>query len=517
MDIQKPRLKPTPVQSEGKAWTTTFQPGRWVPHLLVPFLFALIMFLFFHSRGKLELSSDEGINLIKALMVEKGYALYDEVWSDQPPLLTHILAVGLRVFGVNVGVARTLVFLMSAGLMWAAFAFMALNWKKPYAYAAAIMLFFLPSYVSLSLSVMVGLPSIAFAMVSLLFLALWHKQHRYPWLILSAVLLSLAVLTKLMIGLLAPIFGVGLLLDGFARFRDTRKGGDWLGPASVWSGVFVGVLGVGLFALVGFENIPQLLEDHVSATASAFYAADPTLKVNYHLRDAWPFVFLAGVGAVFALITRQWMAMYLAAWAVTAYLLLLNHLPVWSHHPMYVTIPGALLGGMAVVEGFKLFGSAARAPAELKKLGWLRGLALLGTVYLLFLLPKTEPFKVLTWPPTFQTTGLEVGARVERVLATMSDYAPQTEWVFTDSPMFAFRARLAVPPELAVMTDKRIRTGMITDAEILAIIREYQPEQILLGRFTLPGLDEYLAENYRIVARKEDFLILYLRNDLKTP
>ncbi|NUM46824.1 MAG: phospholipid carrier-dependent glycosyltransferase [Anaerolineales bacterium] len=485
--------------------------------LIVPVVFILLVFLFFPSRGKFELSSDEGINLIKALMVEKGYALYDEIWSDQPPLLTHLLALSLQLFGVKVAVARNVIFAISLGLVWAATEWMAMFWKRPYAYATALLFFLLPSYLSLSLSVMVGLPSIAFALFALFCLTLWHTQHRYLWLILSAILLSLAVLTKLMIGFLAPIFGVGLLIDAFFRFRATRKWQDLLIPAGVWSGVFVGLLGIGLYTLVGFENMPQLLEDHLSATASAFYAADPTLNIHYHLRNAWPFLFLAGVGTLFAVRMRHWTTLYLTAWALTAYLLLLNHLPVWSHHPLYITVPGAMLGGIAVVEGLKLFRASARTPVELKTLGGLRGVALLGTLYLALLIPQTEPFQVLSWPPTPKTTGLEVGARVERVLATMSDYAPQTNWVFTDSPMFAFRARLAVPPELAVTTDKRIRTGLLTDAQILDIIIAYQPEQVLLGRFTLPGLDEYLAENYRIVARKEDFLILYIRNDLKTP
>lgn len=514
MDIQNPLDLRAIEEKQAEGVQQTVRNFGWVAHLIVPIVFTLVVTLFFPSRGKFELSSDEGINLIKALMLEKGYALYDEIWSDQPPLLTHILAWGLRLFGVRVGVARNLIFLMSLALLSAAFAWMSLVWKKPYAYASALLFFFLPSYLNLSLSVMVGLPSIAFAMGALFCLTLWHRQHRYFWLVVSAVLLSWAVLTKLMIGFLAPIFGMGLLLDGFSRFRATRGWRDLFLPAGIWSVMFVGLVLAGLYTLVGFENLPQLVEDHLSATASAFYAADPTLKINYHLRDAWPFLFLAVVGTGFAVVLRQWMTLYLAAWALTAYLLLLNHLPVWSHHPLYITVPGAMLGGIAVVEGLKLLGTAARTPIELKKLGWLRGAALLGTLYLAVLLPQTEPFRLLSWPPTLQTTGLEVGARVERVLGTMAEYAPQTKWVFTDSPMFAFRARLAVPPELAVMTDKRIRTGLLTDEQILHIILQYQPEQILLGRFSLPGLDAYLAAHYQIVARKEDFLKLYIRNDL---
>jgi hypothetical protein len=39
-----------------------------------------------------EYDPDEGVNVIKASLYSKGFSLYDEIWSNQPHLLTYILS-----------------------------------------------------------------------------------------------------------------------------------------------------------------------------------------------------------------------------------------------------------------------------------------------------------------------------------------------------------------------------------------------------------------------------------------
>ncbi len=47
---------------------------------------------------------DEGINLMKVLLVDRGYALYTDIWSDQPPLLTAMLSWWFKPFGSQRGI-----------------------------------------------------------------------------------------------------------------------------------------------------------------------------------------------------------------------------------------------------------------------------------------------------------------------------------------------------------------------------------------------------------------------------
>src|SRR4030067_2521058 len=96
---------------------------------------------------------------------------------------------------------------------------------------------------------MIGLPAISLAMLSLLFQAYWHYKRKWVWLVLSAILLALSVLTKLFTGILAPLFLAGLLMHEVHGSRDKT----WfrvITPALVWGCIFC-VLGASLGLWVG--------------------------------------------------------------------------------------------------------------------------------------------------------------------------------------------------------------------------------------------------------------------------
>jgi hypothetical protein len=96
----------------------------------------------------------------------------------------------------------------------------------------------------------------------------------------------------------------------------------------------------------------------------------------------------------------------------------------------------------------------------------------------------------------------------------MTKYTTKTQWVVTDMPMYAFRVGLPVPPPLAAITDKRLASGEVSEEQIIQVIDDYQPEQVLLGRFNLPVVEAYLKKDYRRVyqwGRRR----LYLHGELK--
>jgi len=53
----------------------------------------------------------------------------------------------------------------------------------------------------------------------------------------------------------------------------------------------------------------------------------------------------------------------------------------------------------------------------------------------------------------------------------------------TDVPIYGFYADLLVPPEIAVFSTKRIKTGQMTQDQTYQLLVKYHPEQILIGRF----------------------------------
>jgi hypothetical protein len=108
---------------------------------------------------------------------------------------------------------------------------------------------------------------------------------------------------------------------------------------------------------------------------------------------------------------------------------------------------------------------------------------------------------------------LRVVAYKLKFLDQMNRYAPYTDWVVTDMPMYPFRARLPVPANLATFTSKRWETGNLGEADMIAAVRDYRPELVLIGRFAYPQLEQYLGQGYRLAWDRAD-IRLYIRDDL---
>jgi 4-amino-4-deoxy-L-arabinose transferase-like glycosyltransferase len=483
-------------------------------HMAVPLIFLAAMFFWFPFRQRFEFDLDEGLNAMKALLVARGYPLYSQVWSDQPPVLTYLLAACFGLFGANVDAGRVLVLLFSTILMASAVQYLRMTWGIWHALAAGLFIFLLPFYTSLSVAVMVGLPSIALAVLSLLLLELWHQRRREVWLVLSALALVLSVLTKLFTGFLAPVFVIGLLLDERGRLGNSRSWGRMLRPALIWSLVFVVVCAVLGLILVGPAYLSQLITTHLFARQEAsFIELSASQSITWHLRDAWPFLLMGGIGCAFAALERRWRSFYLLAWAGVAYVLLSFHAPVWYHHQFLITIPAAMSSAIAAGEVTKVVPRVIRSRAFasggalLALLALAGGIAILGSrarlTYYSFALPAP------LIPPEAPTGGHETD-----FLAEMTKYTTKTHWVVTDMPMYAFRVGLPVPPPLAAITDKRLASGEVSEEHIVQVIDDYQPEQVLMGRFNLPAVEAYLKKDYRRIyqwGRRR----LYLDGELK--
>jgi hypothetical protein len=80
-------------------------------------------------------------------------------------------------------------------------------------------------------------------------------------------------------------------------------------------------------------------------------------------------------------------------------------------------------------------------------------------------------------------------------------------------PMYAFRAGVPVPPEMAVVSRKRLVAGDFPDQELVAIIQKYNPELVMLDRFDYPGVQKTLDANYDMKYSRFN-RDLYVRNDL---
>ena len=445
---------------------------------------------------------DEGINLVKAQMFMRGYPLYSEIWNDQPPAFTYMLAGDFHFFGMKANNGRILVLLLACGLIWAMLQYLQQVWGSVHALAGAALLVLLPRFTDLSVSVMVGLPAITFAMFSLLALLQWHTKHRYFWLLFSAAAMALSVLTKIFTGFLAPIFLIGILIDEYNRFQHNRKWQPIITPAFLWGLIFALLVVVPAIIVIRPENFYQIFQDHLTASALEKYRSDPNYYLGPQLIDAIPVLVLAVFGVIYTLIRKRWLSAYLISWMAVAFLLLSRHVPVWSHQQLLITIPAAGLAGAAIGESFHDLKKYFLSPVRSYVVIFLALMTLAMTVYTGYArIPVT--LSAFNTYPSFEDPPPKPTASEVKFLRKIRQYAPETHWFVTDMPIYAFYANIKVPPDLVVLSSKRVETGDLTEDQIIATIQKYHPEQVLFGRNEFPTVRKYLEADYHIVNDRE--------------
>lgn len=478
----------------------------------LPVLYFLLMYFFFPFRDAFWMDFDEGINLVKAQMLLRGYSLYSEIWSDQPPLLTYVLALVFRIFGMEASVGRILVLVLSCGLIWAYLHFLRIVWGDIHAIAGFVLLLLLPRFSDLSVSVMVGLPAIIFAFFSMLALVYWHRWRKYHSLVISAFALAISVLIKIFTSFLVPIFLIGIIAGEFSRYREGHDVKKLIRPATIWGATFALLIFLLLIIMVGLGNLNQLLGNHLDASSLEKYRSDPNYWLNTQLVDASPILVLAMLGGLLSVLSERWLALYPTAWMIFSYLILAQYVPVWSHQQLLVTIPAALLASASVGEALKGFPQIFRTHNHFSIRPILYPLVFVVFVYVLIARgPITA--SAFSTRPILETARYKETSSEAKIMRRVLRYAPYTHWMITDIPMFAFYANIPVPPRLIVFSSKRLETGNLTEEQVINAIEELHPEQVLLGRNVLPKIRSYLNVQYKLV-RSEDLIELYVSKDI---
>jgi 4-amino-4-deoxy-L-arabinose transferase-like glycosyltransferase len=326
---------------------------QWLVPLALALLFLVFVFSFYPFREKLQYDTDEGLNVMSSMLVAKGYPLYSQVSRDQPPLFTHLLSTVFRVAGFSVNAARFLVLLFSTLLVWSCIQFLQLSWGTLPAILFAFLAVMIPRFLELSVSVMIGVPSIALGALVLLFVTLWHQKRHNLWLVLSGLALAASIMIKLFTGFLAPIILAGITME--AWFQNKQGTFSWkaiLKPAVIWSLSFTILVVAIVLGLVGLQNLGNLVNAHLLAPSDPSFASQ-TFAINTHLEQAIPLLVLGVFGAVFVILRQRWLALYPLAWAVLAYGLLNLYSPAFYHHQLLVTIPAAILAAIGLSEGMR--------------------------------------------------------------------------------------------------------------------------------------------------------------------
>lgn len=473
-------------------------------------LFFLLVILVFPIWQSFQIDADEGVNLGKAMLVEQGFELYNEIWSDQPPVLTYLLAGVIRLFGYSVPFSRLLIVAFASLLLWAFFQILDKQLGRGFAISGTILLVLSNPFTRLSYAVMIGLPAISLATLSLYAIIRWHEKKRALWLLVSGAILGLAVMTKLFVGILALIIAIGLV---FWEYDKTKANFDWrklLGPVFLWGLGFTAVVSAIVLAWVGVENIVQLIAPHTDASNLEIYQ-DRDLVIASWLN------ILFVLGSYFVISEKRWMMLYPMGWAIVAFLFLRSHAPVWDHQSLLVTVPAIMVASLAAHRSLQIAGKVLKQMffEDRNKLQGAINVMALAAV-LLFIVEFRAPsyvevIRVQSFPLDIEE---KFGKSTTWILSALNERKAETQWLMTDSPMFAYRTGILTPPVTAAITNKRFLTGRISEAELIQTILEYRPEQVLLGRIEFPEVYEFLKDDYDLILYGDDKIRHYVLKNL---
>jgi PelA/Pel-15E family pectate lyase len=427
-----------------------------------------------------ELQLDEGLNLTKAVLVAKGYHLYHEIWSDQPPLLTYTLALVHQGFPFSIAVIRTTILIFSLLLATSLFR-VVLRFEGLFAAWSSVLLLVLSRmYLELSVSIMVGLPAIALAMLAIDLATLGKEKGRVLPL-LAGMLFGAALLTKLFVIIILPAV--------MAAFWFTQKREEQLLPrASVFhvAWFFGGIVIIGGIILATIGDIPfdQLLSPHIAARSAADYVDYGGLYMlhKFIVKYAHLAFYFTVIFGLVAFLKRPASCLIIpAVWLLSGIILLATHHPLWYHQTLILVPPLSWLGGV----GFKnLFWSC-----EPLKLGlWMgqnvdRRIVFVAVVFLVagfvaFVRPIYKNMRHIRSYLRDNPDLPEQTARLDAAILTQG-----ADMLITDRPILAYHTHLLVPPELAVWSEKRMKAGQLTEKEILAQVSAHPGAPVLLDRF----------------------------------
>jgi len=465
-----------------------------------------LVLAFCYPHDAFSLSPDEGINAIKALLVDRGHRLYLDVWNDQPPLFTHLLRAWFTLFGWDIVRGRVLIMLFAALLVFAVYDLVRRCWGHVAALAGVLLLCSSMYFLVLSVSLMIGMPSIACAMLSLWALVRWRPADRWGWLLASALLMAVSLTIKVFTLFLVPLLAAWLVVVSALRRRPRA----WA-PALAWLFVVATVSAVLLVALVPRGGLQQLVAPHAAAEMVDSLASRHGFPVLLRIVPFdFPLVLLASLGTVVVLTRRCWDLALLPAWAAAAFALLCLHAPVWYHHYLLLSAVAGPMGGVAVAEIVRWPGAAA---VHAGRTSWIvRGIGALAVLLLAVSLPTKYQLAA--------RERLDTGERAEAALNAVRAFADGRTVVLTDAPMYAFRAGLEVVPELAVTSVKRVATGHLTSDDLLAGVARYAPDEVLLTDRFPPAASQALLDamrdRYRLVLDSAGAprIRLYVRDDI---
>ncbi|WP_193895621.1 ArnT family glycosyltransferase [Nostoc sp. LEGE 06077] len=445
-------------------------------------------------------TSDEGIELIKAILYLDGFSMYTQVWNDQPPLSTVILGFWLNLFGKSIYSARLLTLTYATMLVWSFSQTLRLYLGNFLAILGTLLLIISCNFLRLSVSVMIGLPSLAMVMLSIFILSLYKhnflKNHSKLLILISGGFFAFSLQIKLFTAFIIPLIIFDLFLFDFHKHdREPKKWRIFLAPLLWFAACII------VFLIIGIAcnslNYEQLLQSHLDhETTTAFLAKNSQILTLSFLLQDFDYLLLAILATTVIIQKKQWENSFPVIWLIISFLALMNHRPVWYHHYLLMSIPLTWLAtyGLKLSLGF------------FHQKNWYSKFKLdnFSQITISYLAAVLVIFSIIVTPVKLGVIILENHQYIQQnknniqIVDILLKHKKYTKWLFTDYPIYAFYSGLPVPPEIAVLSHIRIESKSITAEELISVLQIYHPEQVLLCKSKTINnyLIDYLNKNY---------------------
>ena len=413
----------------------------------------------------LEFGSDEGYELMKALLVVRGYELYVDIWSDQPPLFTGILSLSFMIFGESLFVARTVAVVLTGCLL---FSFMIPILKHCgilASFASVIFLLSWPGILALSVSAMVETPTMMLGLASLVSMVIFCEGRGTKWLVTSGLLFGLALQTKLTVLLVYPSIMLYLWLgERTSCWRRSWRSALYWHLAAIAAAVLVCVF-------FPFQLNKSLFTSHFSDLGPE--AANIRFQMGklHTWGGSYSFLILAVFGLLRCIHRRTSFDLaVLTLLSVTTAIHSL-HTPHWYYYTLHLALPVCWLMGFGFSAIVDYLVQAQRTGDRAQDLV-MKGCAIILCTAVLHEVGMRGAANLVALRNT-PTANNDV------ILQAMNNLV-RPRWIFADRVIYPFHRRLLVPPPVAVLPRKRIWSGQITTGELIDVIESYEPEALVI-------------------------------------
>lgn len=474
-------------------------------------------------RTTVQIGADEGFELAKVTLVSKGYKLYSEVWNDQPPLHTFLVAQVIKRLPPLLG-ARLVTTAFTAVLLASVFVMVGRTSGWRMGAITVGLLILSPGFLELSASCMLEIPALAVALAGLAVLVVGPQTG---WRVIAGfagVLFGLAALIKLVPLYLLPL--AALLLwwrQPTAKFPSERTGSspivfassmDWRRFQSLL--VSLGVLGASLMVSLVFtdwlieagaflKHFQQSWASHFGGVQSYEYGspAEHSFEWSIMLKN-WDATAPAVLGMIVSVtrLRKSHYAILPLVWLALALIVFTNHKPWWSYYYVHIAIPLCWCAAIGLETAYAfILKRLAGLKRGKRKSGRMVGLRIIGgagaATLLTLLLVGWMGARVY-----LQIVALRGLPQLHAalVLREIEPLKPFSRWLYTDQLVYSFHADLPLPPPLAVVPLKRLWSGDMTNARIAAEIERFKPEIILLRNDNqATSFQELLNLEYRLI------------------